>query len=60
MICVANLLSNLSLEELTERQRQAIRDETSQALGCSEPEFLLVMGELYELKSEVQTFLRTL
>jgi HD-like signal output (HDOD) protein len=60
LICLANLLSNLARETLGPEQKNSIRKATTRALGCTDQDFLLLMGEIYELKSEVESFLRQL
>jgi putative nucleotidyltransferase with HDIG domain len=60
VICVANLLSNLCTEELTEELKTTIQDTASRALEFDEDRFLLLMGELYELRAELQQFLQEL
>lgn len=57
VLCSANLLSNLSTGELGTETKTEIRDEVLRALDCNEGGFLLLMGELYELKSVVQRLL---
>ena len=57
VLCAANLLSNLSTGELTPEVKTEIRAEVLRALDCNDGGFLLLMGELYDLKSAVQQFL---
>jgi putative nucleotidyltransferase with HDIG domain len=57
VLCAANLLSNLSTRKLAAELKTEIRAEVLRALDCNEGGFLLLMGELYELKSVVQRFL---
>jgi HD-like signal output (HDOD) protein len=57
LVCSSNLLSNLCTEELTEGQSAAIQLAVSQALGLEERQFLLLMGELYELQPRVHQLL---
>jgi putative nucleotidyltransferase with HDIG domain len=56
IVCVANLLSNLCTEELTEELKGAIQQGASRALGFNETQFLLLMGELYDRRPEVKRF----
>ena len=60
VICVANLLSNLCTEELTDELKSMIQRNASQALGLDEHGFLLLMGELYELRSKVHQLVQDL
>ena len=57
VLCSANLLSNLATGELATEVKTQIRAEVLRALDCNEGGFLLLMGELYELKPVVQRFL---
>jgi HD-like signal output (HDOD) protein len=58
IVSLANLLSNLCIDPLTEEMKTAIHDAASRALALrDEAEFLLLMGELYELGSKVEGFL---
>ena len=60
LVCLANLLTNLATGDLSPETKQSIMEVTSESVGCSEQDFLLLMGEIYELKSEVESFLRQL
>lgn len=60
LFCLANLLSNLAHEELSREKKSAIQTATIRALDCTSEGFLLLMAEVYELKSEVERFLRQL
>lgn len=60
LICVANLLSNLALEPFNDPTRAAIHAAITRSLGCDEQAFLLLMGEVYELRSRVEGFLQDL
>lgn len=55
VIAVANLLCNLELADT--EYKSAIHQQSMAALGCSDEGFLLLMGEVYEQKDEVQRFL---
>lgn len=57
LVCLANLLSNLAAESLSDDRKNAFREMTLQTLACSEQDFLLLMGQVYELKPEVEHFL---
>ncbi|MDH3785545.1 MAG: HDOD domain-containing protein [Acidobacteriota bacterium] len=54
LICLANLLSGLSTTEMTDVRKNEIREVALTTMGCSEAEFLLLMGELYEMHLKVQ------
>jgi len=58
VVCVANLLSNLCVEKLTPELKTTIQNAAFRVLGLAdEAEFLLLMGELYDLGSKVEAFL---
>ncbi len=57
LVCLANLLSNLATGELSPETKHEIRAVTTESVGGSDQDFLLLMGEIYELKSEVESFL---
>jgi HD-like signal output (HDOD) protein len=57
MICLGNLLTVLSADELTDRSRQEISTATRTALDCTEQQFLIMMGDIYDLKTEVEKFM---
>ncbi len=60
LVCMANLLSNLATGDLSPETKQEIMEVTTASIDCSEQDFLMLMGEIYELKSEVESFLRQL
>ena len=60
VVCVSNMLTNLASTRLTTELRTEIVAEARKPLDCSEDQFLLLMGEIYELKNEVGNFLRDL
>jgi len=61
VVCVANLLSNLCVEKLTPGLKTTIQNAASRVLGLvDEAEFLLLMGELYDLGSKVEAFVARL
>jgi putative nucleotidyltransferase with HDIG domain len=60
IICLANLLSNLCIEELTGELKSAIQLAASRSLDLSEERFILLMGELYELRSQAQQLVQEL
>jgi putative nucleotidyltransferase with HDIG domain len=60
IFCVANLLSNLCTEELTDGLKATIHHGASRALDFSDEEFLVLMGELYDLRPDVWKFVQKL
>ena len=58
VLCLANLLSGLETENLSPDTKNAIRTQATIALGCDEQGFLLLMGEIYDLRLEVDRFLK--
>jgi HD-like signal output (HDOD) protein len=58
--CVSNLLSNLALEELAEEVKAAIVGEVTSALGCDEDALMLLVGDVYQLRDDVERFVQTL
>ncbi|MBN1848207.1 MAG: HDOD domain-containing protein [Deltaproteobacteria bacterium] len=57
VICLGNLLTILSTEELNNHTKHEIADKTKKILNCSEEHFLAIMGDVYELKTEVEGFI---
>jgi HD-like signal output (HDOD) protein len=57
MICLGNLLTVLSTDELDDDVKQEIAKATRTALSCQEPEFLAIMGDIYELRIDVERFM---
>ena len=60
VVATANLLSNLCTEGLTDSLRARIQENACRALDLGEEGFLLLMGELLDLRGEVQQFLADL
>lgn len=56
MICTGNLLAVLSTDTLNDATKHKVAKVTRAALGCTEPEFLSMMGDIYDLKVEVEKF----
>lgn len=57
MICLGNIVAVLSTEELSEDTKRKIADSTTTYLDISsEKEFLSMMGDIYELRIEVDKF----
>lgn len=57
VICLGNLLTILSTEDLSNHTKQEIADKTRKMLNCTEEHFLAIMGDINELKTEVEGFL---
>jgi HD-like signal output (HDOD) protein len=57
MICLGNLLTVLSTKDLSNNKRQAIADASRSALNQTEKEFLMMMGDIYDLRADVEQFL---
>ena len=53
MICLGNLLATVSTEALSPANRQDISAAVQKALNLTEAEFLALMGDIYELRIEV-------
>jgi HD-like signal output (HDOD) protein len=60
MICLGNLLTVLSTSELSNTTRQNIADACKPALDCTQTEFLALMGDIYELRIDVERFVERL
>ncbi len=60
MICLGNLLTNLSTTELSNTTKEKIADACRTALACTEAAFLTMMGDVYELRIDVETFMEQL
>jgi HD-like signal output (HDOD) protein len=56
MICLGNLLSVLSTNELNDATKREIASAIKTALDCTEEEFLAMMGDIYELRIDVERF----
>ncbi len=52
-ICLSNLLAVLSYDKLSTESKKELRETIMASLECSEKEFLIIMGDIYELKSDV-------
>jgi HD-like signal output (HDOD) protein len=57
MIILGNLCALISTDRLNDQTRKKLQKAVRTALGCSEEMFLLVMADIYELKTDVQRFL---
>jgi HD-like signal output (HDOD) protein len=60
MICLGNLISSLSSDELNETVKHDIAGTFHSLMKCDESEFLTLMGDIYELKVEVERFVSNL
>ncbi len=60
MVCVGNLVSTLSSEEYSEETKHDLAQAIMKTLGCSDSEFLSLMGDIYELRLDVERFMCTL
>jgi HD-like signal output (HDOD) protein len=58
MISLGNLLAVLSARQLNDSVKQQISDTVRKALDCTEAEFLTIMGDIYELRTEVESFMQ--
>lgn len=56
MICLANLLTVLSTDELNDATKREIASAIKTGLDCTEQEFLAMMGDIYELRIDVEKF----
>lgn len=54
IICLANLLAILSYDKLTTESKEEISEAIMTSLECSEKDFLIIMGDIYELRGEVE------
>jgi HD-like signal output (HDOD) protein len=57
MICLGNLLAIISTDELTSTNREDISAAAQSALNLTGGEFLTLMGDIYELRTEVEKFM---
>jgi HD-like signal output (HDOD) protein len=60
MVCLGNLVSILSKDELNDAVKRRLADAIMKALDCSDSGFLSLMGDIYELRLEVDKFMHTL
>jgi HD-like signal output (HDOD) protein len=56
IICLANLVALLSTDTLNQQARESIADAVKTDLNLDEEGFLTMMGDVYELKTEVESF----
>jgi HD-like signal output (HDOD) protein len=57
MICLGNLLAIISTDELTRTMTEYISAATQSALNLKGGKFLTLMGDIYELRMEVERFM---
>jgi HD-like signal output (HDOD) protein len=57
MISLGNLTAILSVNTLSSETKSKIARAISTAFGCSETEFLALMGEIYDLRIQVDRFM---
>ncbi len=57
MICLGNLLAIVSADELNSAKRQGLSTEVQTTLNLTEAGFLTMMGDVYELRIEVERFM---
>ncbi|MBN1826912.1 MAG: HDOD domain-containing protein [Candidatus Eisenbacteria bacterium] len=57
MICLGNLLALLAADGLGEEKKGEIDVAARAALGCTDQEFILIMGDVYDLRLEVDKFM---
>ena len=56
MICLANLLTVLSTDKLSDDTKRQIASAIQTELDCTEQSFLVMMGDIYELRVDVESF----
>jgi HD-like signal output (HDOD) protein len=56
MICLGNLLTVLSTDELNDSAKQEVAEAIRNNLDCEESAFLAMMGDIYELRIDVERF----
>ena len=57
IISLGNLLTVLSIDELNETTKREISSSIMTALEYNEPQFLTMMGDIYDLRIEVEKFM---
>lgn len=56
MVCLANLIAVLANDEINTAKKEDLRDAIMASLDCTEQNFLVIMGDIYELRLEVERF----
>ncbi|MCD6116507.1 HDOD domain-containing protein [bacterium] len=57
IVTIGNLMSILATEKLRKNIKEDISKTIQKSLGCSESEFLLMMGKVYEIKIDLDKYL---
>jgi HD-like signal output (HDOD) protein len=57
ILCLGNMLTILSTEDLNNHTKQVIAETVRKVLNCNEEDFLAIMGDIYEFKTEVEGFM---
>ncbi len=57
MICLGNLLAIVSTDDLSGANKQEVSTKVQTALNITEADFLTMMGDIYELRIEVERFM---
>lgn len=60
MVCLGNLVSILSKDALNDETKRRLANAIMKALDCSDSGFLSLMGDIYELRLEVDKFMHRL
>ena len=60
MVCLGNLVAILSKDELNDAVKRRLADAIMKALNCSDSSFLSLMGDIYELRLDVDKFMNSL
>ena len=57
MICLANFMAVLAFDSLSIASKKELSSAIMTSLNCSKKEFLVIMGDIYDLKVEVENFI---
>lgn len=57
LVCLANMLANLAATDLSSTHKDRLQDSIRVEMSLTHDEFLMLMGEVYEMKSDVEAFL---
>lgn len=57
LVIVANLMAVLSRNNLSHDKKIRLKEIICTELGCDESNFLVIMGEIYDLKEQIDTFI---
>ncbi len=60
MICAGNLATVLASENLSEDKKTEIAEAIKLALNCTESALMILMGDIYDLKTKVEDFMSQL